>query len=780
MSFWGATVITNVRGRKSLKMRRFQGNNLTPDKGVDELSSSQTAKKILWQQKRGRFNYIWNIIFLQIAKGSCCIPFAEYRSVPTYVKWDKSSNSLKETTENFQRTHVTAKQQTLCFAIVELNKYAEGRPEKNVKYIVWKPSIDIPLYNHYLERKRIRLFFVGWEVGNNFFSTSSKNPNIRDNISIYKIATRKNNLHEAFKSLKTKCAPGLDGMTKANYTKQLENSVSKLHKDLKSHNYKPNPIKVVHIPKPKGGKRPLSISSVRDKIVQATFKKELEALYEPIFLDCSFGFRPKRSCHSALKQIKKKWQAVKWFISLDISKCFDRVQHDILISILKQRIADQETIELIQKLLNVGYVDIYNLTKREEYKTEGVPQGSIISPLLANIYLHELDVFIQNKIIPKYTVGDKKIADKTNYYIRSQVLKSEIKENSIIEKFPQLKKIIPILKKNKSILNHNVNYYKEVECYKRLHYIRYADDLLLSVIGTKEDCRKITSQINKFLQEILKLKLNLEKSFNNLAKETLTSFLGFEIGRYKNKIVSENVFDNNLNIKKLSQNAINSPCLLIPTKKILDQLCLRKYVRRLPKSNRYKGKGLGALTFVSDKQIVIHFSSIIRSYVNYYMCANKRSKLWSVIHALRESCYLTIAWKHKLISKKKVIEKYGPNLRIHENGKLVTELFYPKSLKSELKFLDRSHEGYVTNLNYNLKYFIDDSERQRKSQFCALCNSDQKLKIHRINLPKIETRKTPKENYNHKIIILCQECHRSTDGIHESQNKYRNIKLGKL
>lgn len=120
------------------------------------------------------------------------------------------------------------------------------------------------------------------------------------------MATHENNLREAFKSLKAKCAPGLDGMTKASYTKQLENSISKLHKDLKSHKYRPSPIKVVHIPKPNGGKRPLGISSVRDKIVQATFKKELEALYELIFRDCSFGFRPKRSCHSALKQIKKK------------------------------------------------------------------------------------------------------------------------------------------------------------------------------------------------------------------------------------------------------------------------------------------------------------------------------------------------------------------------------------------------------------------------------------------------------------------------------------------
>jgi hypothetical protein len=310
--------------------------------------------------------------------------------------------------------------------------------------------------------------------------------------------------------------------------------------------------------------------------------------------------------------------------------------------------------------------------------------------------------------------------------------------------------------------------------------VRYADDILLGVVGTKEDCRKIVSQINKFLQEKLKLELNLEKCSVNLARETFTSFLGFDIGRYTNKITSDLVSEEGIELKKLKQNAINSPSLMIPTKRILERLCDKGYVRKLPKSNRYKGRGVGKLTFASDKQIVQHFSSLIRGYVNYYICANRRSKLWSVIHAMRESCYLTLAWKHKLVGKKKVIEKYGSNLRIHENGKLVTELFYPKSLKTELKFLDRSDDGYVTNLEKELKYFIDDNKRNRKAQNCALCGSDQNLEIHRITPPKIQKRKTPKGDYNRKTITLCRECHRSTDGIHGSQNKYKDINLGKL
>ncbi|CAM9373096.1 unnamed protein product, partial [Ectocarpus fasciculatus] len=130
--------------------------------------------------------------------------------------------------------------------------------------------------------------------------------NLQNNLYLYKIAIEKDNLYEAFKTLKSECPPGIDGYTKVSYTKQLHNSITKLQKDLRLHKYKPSPIKIVHISTDSGSKYPLGISSVRDKIVQATFKKRLELIYEPIFRNCSFGFRPNLNCHSAVKQIKKK------------------------------------------------------------------------------------------------------------------------------------------------------------------------------------------------------------------------------------------------------------------------------------------------------------------------------------------------------------------------------------------------------------------------------------------------------------------------------------------
>jgi hypothetical protein len=174
------------------------------------------------------------------------------------------------------------------------------------------------------------------------------------------------------------------------------------------------------------------------------------------------------------------------------------------------------------------------------------------------------------------------------------------------------------------------------------------------------------------------------------------------------------------------------------------------------------------------------FSSMIRGYVNYYVCANRRSKLWCVVHAIRESCYLTLGWKHKLASKNLVIRKYGPKLRIYENGKLVTELYYPQSLKTELKFLDRSSEGFITNLSWDREFVRNEEKEARKGTQCSLCGSTDNLELHRINPPKVSQRSSSNGDYNRETITLCQSCHRSSYGIHGKQNKYKDINLGKL
>lgn len=279
---------------------------------------------------------------------------------------------------------------------------------------------------------------------------------------------------------------------------------------------------------------------------------------------------------------------------------FDKVQHDVLLNILNTDIMCQETLELLRKVLKVGYVDVYNLTKREEYKKEGTPPGSIISPLMANVYLHKLDVYIEelSKTFNKGEVGKQFKQNSTFRYRIENVTKIEIKENPIINKYPVLKNIIPIVKKNHAIVNNENFMTLEDRQFKRLHFVRYADDILLGVIGIKEECKSILRKINTFLQEELKLELNYEKCEINLTWEKQTKYLGFLIGRYHKSIKSKenNISPENLpqyNLDKLSEQAMNNLALHVPTKYILDTLTKEGFLRKLPKSNRYKGRGVG-------------------------------------------------------------------------------------------------------------------------------------------------------------------------------------------
>ncbi len=207
-------------------------------------------------------------------------------------------------------------------------------------------------------------------------------------------------LKECFKELKRNKSPGIDGITESEYEKQLDENITGLVARLKSKKYKPKPVKRVYIPKPNGDKRPLGISSIEDKIVQMAIKKILETIFEQDFIDTSYGFRPDRSCHDALKQLDKiimKCQ-VNFIVDMDISKFFDTVNHKCLMEFLRQRIVDSSLLQLISRFLKSGIMEegIYFETD------QGTPQGGVLSPVLANVYLHYvLDSWFETEVIPQ-------------------------------------------------------------------------------------------------------------------------------------------------------------------------------------------------------------------------------------------------------------------------------------------------------------------------------------------------------------------------------------------
>jgi RNA-directed DNA polymerase len=207
-------------------------------------------------------------------------------------------------------------------------------------------------------------------------------------------------LKECFGELKKGKSPGIDGITVGEYAKKLDENITDLVARLKTKQYKPQPVLRVYIPKSNGDKRPLGIPAVEDKIVQMSIKMILEAIFEQDFIDTSYGFRPNRSCHDALIELDQIIMnaPVNFVVDMDISKFFDTVDHKCLMDFLKQRIVDPSLLQLISRFLKSGIMEegVYFETD------QGTPQGGVLSPVLANVYLHYvLDLWFKTEVIPQ-------------------------------------------------------------------------------------------------------------------------------------------------------------------------------------------------------------------------------------------------------------------------------------------------------------------------------------------------------------------------------------------
>ena len=301
--------------------------------------------------------------------------------------------------------------------------------------------------------------------------------------------------------------------------------INALIEKMRDFSYQPNPARRTYIPKSNGKMRPLGIPSFDDKLIQEVVRLILESIYEPTFSDYSHGFRINRSCHTALKYVQKYFTGTKWFVEGDIKGCFDNVDHHVLIAILRKRIADEYFIGLLWKFLKAGYMEDWNY--HNTYS--GTPQGSIISPILANIYMNELDSYMA-EYAEKFNCGNRRKinpAFKKKLDVcrgKEQRLKRNISKMSVEEKEGLIAEIRELRRSLKSIPYSD----QMDDSYKRLCYIRYADDFLIGVIGSKEDAEQIKQDVGYFIRDKLHLEMSEEKTLITHGHDA-AKFLGYEV-----------------------------------------------------------------------------------------------------------------------------------------------------------------------------------------------------------------------------------------------------------
>ena len=271
-------------------------------------------------------------------------------------------------------------------------------------------------------------------------------------------------------------------------------------------------VRRVEIPKKNGKLRPLGLPGWRDKLLQEVIRTVLESYYEPQFSKHSHGFRPKRGCHTALRDIHHTWKGTTWFIELDIEGCFDQVNHEHLLGIIRRQVKDDRLLKLLREMLEAGYLEQW--TYRKTYS--GTPQGGVISPLLMNIYLNELDQFVEQELLSLYNRGARKARNPVYQQLTKRI--HAIRRTGANEPYKgllQQRRLLP------SVETHDPSY-------RRLRYIRYADDVLLGFDGPRKEAVAIKEQLAAFLAT-LKLKLSSEKTLITHAATERARFLGYDI-----------------------------------------------------------------------------------------------------------------------------------------------------------------------------------------------------------------------------------------------------------